>query len=57
MNRPLIILAACLLAACAGGARNAPPAAVYDFGPPVERLAEGSPLVERGARNQGAILV
>ena len=43
MNRSLITLAACVLAACAGSARNAPPAAVYDFGPPVERLAEGSP--------------
>ncbi len=42
MKRLSICLAACLwLAACAGGARNATQAEVYDFGLPAARLAQG----------------
>lgn len=37
MRRFLLVLAV-LLAGCAGGARNAPPSVVYDFGAPVARL-------------------
>ena len=40
MNRLPTFLAVCLLAGCAGSTRNQPPAAVYDFGLPIERLAE-----------------
>ncbi len=40
MKRLLMACAACLLAACAGGARKAPPADVYDFGMPVQHLAD-----------------
>jgi cholesterol transport system auxiliary component len=38
MNKVLILLAASLLSACVGGARNVPPALVYDFGLPAKRL-------------------
>jgi len=40
MNRFLIWLVAGLLAGCVGGTRNLSPAEVYDFGVPVEPLAE-----------------
>lgn len=40
MNRFLIWLVAGLLAGCVGGTRNLSPAEVYDFGAPVEPLAE-----------------
>lgn len=40
MNRFLMWVVACLLAGCVGGTRNTSPAEVYDFGPPVEQLAE-----------------
>lgn len=40
MKRLLMAFVACLLAACAGGARKAPPADVYDFGMPVQHLAD-----------------
>ena len=39
MKRSLIMLLALLLSACVGGARNAPPVTVYDFGLPAARLA------------------
>jgi cholesterol transport system auxiliary component len=39
MKRSLIMLLAFLLSACVGGARNAPPVTVYDFGLPAARLA------------------
>lgn len=38
MNKVLILLASVLLSACIGGARNVPPALVYDFGLPAKRL-------------------
>ncbi|SBT10007.1 putative lipoprotein [Candidatus Accumulibacter aalborgensis] len=36
----LICLAACFAAGCAGNLRKSPPAEVYDFGLPVQRVAE-----------------
>lgn len=43
MNKVAILLAASFMTACAGGARNEPPALVYDFGLPAKRLvAEGT---------------
>lgn len=39
MNKVSILLAVLLLSACVGGARNVPPALVYDFGLPAKRLA------------------
>ncbi|MFZ4538691.1 ABC-type transport auxiliary lipoprotein family protein [Propionivibrio sp.] len=43
MNRVFILLAALLLSACVGGARNVPPAIVYDFGLPAARVvADGA---------------
>jgi cholesterol transport system auxiliary component len=43
MTKILIVLAALLLGACVGGARNTPPMTVYDFGLPATRLvADGS---------------
>lgn len=39
MKKVLILFVALLLSACVGGARNAPPALVYDFGLPAKRLA------------------
>lgn len=38
MTRLLMVLAVVLLGGCAAGARNAPPAVVYDFGLPAVRL-------------------
>ena len=40
MNRCLMFLAACLLSGCVGNTRNTPLAEVYDFGPPLEQVAE-----------------
>lgn len=40
MIKILILLAASLLSACVGGARNEPPALVYDFGLPAKRLVD-----------------
>ena len=40
MKKLSILLACFLLAACAGGPRNAPPAEVYDFGLPAPPLAK-----------------
>jgi cholesterol transport system auxiliary component len=40
MNKILILLAASLLSACVGGARNEPPALVYDFGLPAKQLVD-----------------
>lgn len=39
MIKRSMLLAACLLGACAGGTRNPPPV-VYDFGMPAQRLTE-----------------
>jgi ABC-type uncharacterized transport system auxiliary subunit len=41
MNSVPILLTALLLGACVGGAKNVPPAAVYDFGLPAARLPAG----------------
>jgi cholesterol transport system auxiliary component len=38
MNKVFLLLAALLLSACVGGARNEPPALVYDFGLPAKQL-------------------
>ncbi|MBL8413113.1 MAG: membrane integrity-associated transporter subunit PqiC [Propionivibrio sp.] len=38
MKKVLILFVASLLSACVGGARNVPPALVYDFGLPAKRL-------------------
>ena len=40
MNRCLMFFAACLLSGCVGSMRNSPLAEVYDFGPPLEQVAE-----------------
>lgn len=43
MKRICILLSASLLSACVGGARNVPPATIYDFGLPAARLvADGT---------------
>lgn len=40
MKNLLVVLVACFLAGCAGGARNGSPAEVYDFGLPAGRLTQ-----------------
>ena len=43
MKRFFLLMTACLLSACSGVIRNAPPVAVYDFGLPAARLvADGT---------------
>jgi len=51
MNKAFILLAALLLSGCIGGARNVPPALVYDFGLPAK------PLVGEGTWSRLALEV